>query len=59
MKGITLLIIGLVLILASVLAPRLLSSDSSDLVVILTRVPGVICSLIGLMRISRARRLPD
>ena len=56
MKGITLLLIGLVLIAASVAAPKLISSESRDLVVVLTRVPGVICVLIGLIRVSRESR---
>jgi hypothetical protein len=56
MKGITLLIIGLILILASVVVPKLLGPDSSSLVVVLTRPAGVICFLIGLIRLNKERK---
>lgn len=55
MKGITLLVIGLVLIAASIFAPKYVSADSRSMVALLTRVPGIICFLIGLLRLNRER----
>ncbi len=57
MKGITLLSIGLALLLVGVIVPKLLSSDATySSWISLLRVPGVICFIIGLMRISREKR---
>ena len=57
MKGITLLIVGLVLLAAGILLPRAFVPGSSAAVyVALLRIPGVICFLIALVRLSRESR---
>jgi hypothetical protein len=57
MKGITFLVIGLILIVASLVAPKLLSPDlGQSIVVVLTRPAGVICFLIGLIRVFKERK---
>ena len=56
MKGTTLAIIGLILILMSIVIPKMLGPDSPSIIVALTRPAGVICALIGLIRISRKKK---
>ena len=56
MKGITLLIISIALIFASIVLPKLLPPDLGSLVVVISRPLGVICFLIGLVRISKEKK---
>jgi hypothetical protein len=58
MKGQILLLIALGFFLASVLLPRMLSMQDpvyAD-VIRLLRVPGIICFIIGVLRIRRERK---
>ena len=57
MKGITLLIVGLVFLAVGILLPRVLVPGSPAAVYIaLLRIPGIICFLIALLRLSRESR---
>ena len=58
MKGITLLWLSLVLVALSILVPgRLVAADSyPGLLIGLLRVPGVICLIIGLIRLRREKQ---
>jgi len=56
MKCITLLIISAVLILASIVLPKLLPPGSGSLVVVISRPLGMICFLIGLVRLSKGKK---
>ena len=54
MKAVTLLILGFTLVLASVVAPSFLGVGSGTAVLqLVTRVSGVICILIGFVRLAR------
>jgi hypothetical protein len=58
MKGQTFLLLGLIFILASVLIPRVLNMQDpiyADLMRLL-RVPGIICFIIGVLRIRREKK---
>lgn len=58
MKGTTLLLVALICILASVVIPRVLPMQNPvyDDLFRLLRVPGIICFLIGLLRMRREKK---